>query len=58
MPRRVQLCLGEYGEDIVEVLGWESGGRIRVRFDSGAELLLPDHHTRRLNTVAKPWQDV
>ena len=52
LPRRVRLNLGAFGEDVVEVVGWVKGGRVLVRFDSGAELLLPDHHTRRLEIRA------
>jgi len=38
---KVRLRLGEFGEDRVTVVGHLGGPRILVRFDSGAELIVP-----------------
>ena len=42
---KVRLELGEWGRDVVTVITHGAGGRIGVRFDSGAELTVNIAHT-------------
>lgn len=48
--RLVRLELGDAGRDVVLVLDELDGGRIRVRFNSGAELVIPEHLTSTIST--------